>query len=116
VRHFQDLSGLAEEHEADVILLEYQDNNPQLDKWIAQTTGQPVGPEIFLFVEEVSSAIVWKALKLGVRELLSYNIPSEDFLAALVRVELARLGRQDPGNSVFPSCRDRAGELLGCAG
>lgn len=88
VKHCQDLSGLGGENETDVVLVEYQDNNPQLDTWIAQTTRTPGSPEIFLFVEEVSPRVIWKALKMGARELFSRTIPAADFQAALRRVEL----------------------------
>jgi AmiR/NasT family two-component response regulator len=88
VRHFQDLSGLGGENETDVVLVEYQDNNPHLDNLIAQVTKQPKCPDIFLFVEEVSPRVIWKALKLGARELFSRTVSSEDFQAALTRVEL----------------------------
>jgi hypothetical protein len=99
VRHFQDLSGLEGGSETDVVLVEYQDNNPHLDNLIAQITKQPKCPDIFLFVEEVSPRIIWKALKLGARELFSRTILSEDFQAALTRVELrhARLEQSAPG-------------------
>jgi hypothetical protein len=93
VRHFQDLSGLGGENETDVILVEYQDNNPHLDNLIAQITKKPGCPDIFLFVEEVSPRVIWKALKLGARELFSRAIPSEDFQAALTRVELRHARR-----------------------
>lgn len=87
-KQFQDLSDLGCETEADVVLVEYEDNNPQLDTWIAQTTRTPESPEIFLFVREVSPRIIWKALKLGARELFNGTIPAADFQAALRRVEL----------------------------
>lgn len=98
VKHYQELSGLKGENETDVVLVEYQDNNPRLDTWIAQTTRTPGSPEIFLFVEEVSPRVIWKALKLGARELFSRSIPAEDFQAALRRVELrqARLWQLHP--------------------
>jgi len=103
VRHFRDLSGLGGENGADVVLVEYQDNNPHLDNVIAQITKQPKSPDIFLFVEEVSPRIIWKALKLGARELFSRTIPAEDFQAALTRVELrhARLGALVPDTATW---------------
>jgi AmiR/NasT family two-component response regulator len=103
VRHFQDLSGLGGENETDVILVEYQDNNPHLDNLIAQITKKPGCPDIFLFVEEGSPRVIWKALKLGARELFSRTIPSKDFQAALTRVDLrqARLGRLGPGTEAW---------------
>jgi len=90
--HFQELSGLSGESGADVVLVEYQDNNPHLDHLLAQIMEKPLCPEVFLFVEEVSPCIIWKALKLGARELFSRTIPPEDFQAALLRVEM-RHGR-----------------------
>jgi hypothetical protein len=50
VEYCQDLAGLNGEKGIDVVLLGYQDNNPQLARWIAQTTGKSDCPEIFLFV------------------------------------------------------------------
>jgi hypothetical protein len=88
VGHFQELAALNGEKGIDVVLLEYQDNNPQLDKWIAQTAGKSDCPEIFLFVQEAPPQFIWKALKLGAREFFSRAIPSEDFQDALRRVEL----------------------------
>jgi hypothetical protein len=88
VEYFQELAGLNGEKGIDVVLLEYQDNNPQLDRWIAQTTGRSDCPEIFLFVQEAPPQFIWKALKLGARELFINAIPSEDFQDALRRVEL----------------------------
>ncbi|MHB9074144.1 MAG: hypothetical protein ACYC6G_11535 [Desulfobaccales bacterium] len=98
VRHFQDLSGLGGENETDVVLVEYQDNNPYLDNLIAQITKQPKCPDIFLFVEEVSPRVIWKALKLGARELFSRTIPAEDFQAALIRAELRHARLEQPGS------------------
>jgi AmiR/NasT family two-component response regulator len=72
---------------ADVVFLEYQDNNPALDCWIAQNTAQPNRPKIFLFVAAVSPAFVWKALKLGAREIFPSGIQPEEFQDALLRVE-----------------------------
>jgi hypothetical protein len=88
VKHFQELPDLEGENGADVVIVEYQDNNPQLDQWIAQAAGQPGCSEIFLLVEEASPALIWKSLKLGARELFSRAIPPEDFRDALMRVQL----------------------------
>jgi hypothetical protein len=103
VRHFQDLSGLGGENETDVVLVEYQDNNPHLDNLIAQITKKSKCPDIFLFVEDVSPRVIWKALKLGARELFSRTISSEDLQAALTRVELrhARLEGPVPGTDAW---------------
>jgi hypothetical protein len=94
VRHFQDFAGLNGEKGIDVVLLEYQDNNPHLDAWIAQTAGRSDCPEIFLFVHEVSAQFIWKALKLGARELFNRTIPPEDFQDAVRRVGLRNIIRR----------------------
>lgn len=88
VRHFQDIAELKGEPGTDVVFVEYQDNNPHLDAWIVQTMQRAGSPEIFLFVDEVSARLVWKALKLGARELFSGAIAAADFQAALQRLEL----------------------------
>lgn len=95
VRHFQDLSGLGSENEADVVLVEYLDN-PHLDHLIAQIMRKPQNPEIFLFVEEISPRIIWKALKLGARELFSRTIPLDDLQAAVTRGRLRNAKRVRP--------------------
>jgi hypothetical protein len=88
VRDCQDLGALTEVTGVDVILLEYQDNNPCLDRWITQTAGNPGCPEIFLFVQEVSPSVIWKAIKLGARELINSTTPPEDFQNAVKRVAM----------------------------
>lgn len=88
VLHCQDLAGLNGDKGIDVVLVEYQDNNPQLDSWIAQTSGRSDCPEIFLFVSEVSAQFIWKALKLGAREFFGRTITPEDFQDAIKRVGL----------------------------
>ena len=50
----------------DVFLLEYQENNPQLDQWIETTATDPKNPAIFLVFPEISASQLWKALHLGV--------------------------------------------------
>lgn len=97
VQHFQNLAGLNGEKGIDVVLLEYQNNNPQLDSWIAQTTGRADCPEIFLFVQEASAQFIWKALKLGAREFFSRTIPPEDFQNAIQRVGLRRTSQESQG-------------------
>jgi AmiR/NasT family two-component response regulator len=90
VKHLEEGLAWGDVSGADVVLVECQDNNPPLDAWLAQTTKTPGSPEIFLFVEEVSPGIIWKALKLGARELFSDAIPAADFQEAIKRVELRR--------------------------
>ena len=103
VRHFQDISGLGGEDESDVVLVEYQDNNPHLDNLLAQITKQPKCPAIFLFAEEISPRVIWKALTLGARELFWRTISAQDFQAALTRVEVhhARIGRTGPDTDAW---------------
>ena len=79
-----------------MVLLEYRDNNPALDYWIAQTAARPCSPEIFLVGEDVSPHFVWKALKLGAREVFPATMQPEEFRDALLRVGVrkASLGGQ----------------------
>jgi AmiR/NasT family two-component response regulator len=81
------LLALGKESGSDVVLVEYQDNNPELDNWIIPNAGDPQSPDIFLFVEEESPSIIWKAVKLGVQEIFCRTIPPADFQEALARVE-----------------------------
>ena len=68
LRHLSELPAVGAESGADVVLVEYQENNPGLDHWIARTAAQPEGPEIFLLVPEVSLPVIWQAVKLGDRK------------------------------------------------
>ena len=86
LRHLSELPAVGAESGADVVLVEYQENNPGLDHWIARTAAQPEGPEIFLLVPEVSLPVIWQAVKLGAREIFSRTTPAADFREALVRV------------------------------
>jgi hypothetical protein len=96
VQHFQDLAGLNGEKGIDVVLLEYENDNPHLDSWIAMTAGRSDCPEIFLFVEEVSPQLIWKALKLGAREFFGRTIPLKDFHDAVKRVRVRSTSRGSP--------------------
>jgi hypothetical protein len=97
VQLVKDLPPLASEDDTDVVLVEYQANNPHLDSWIAQTAEKPRSPEIFIFVDELSPQVLWKAIKLGVREIFSQAIPPEDLQNALTRAGMrhARFKGQD---------------------
>jgi hypothetical protein len=85
LEQFQELSDLASETGADVVLVEYQKGNPHLDRWIARTTVSPQSPEVFLFFKEASAQAIWKALSLGVRQCFAGPIQPEDFQAAVRR-------------------------------
>jgi len=72
--------------ETDVVLLEYQEDNPLLDRWIQRATSDSKSPPVFLFLPEVSTEHLRKALRLGVRECLSYPITHELLQEALERL------------------------------
>ena len=93
---FQNVERLNGDRTADVVLLEYRDNNPALDSWITQTIAQPKCPVIFLFVEDVSSHFIWKALKLEALKIFPGAMQPEEFQDAVaqVRVRQAALARQ----------------------
>jgi len=117
VADVRELAALEHACGADVILVEYQGNNPDLDNWIIQTAAQPEGPEIFLFVEEESPLVVWKAVKLGAREIFFRTLPVEDLQEALVRLECrqGRLGRDaDAGDGRLPRASLRRCPSRGC--
>jgi hypothetical protein len=90
VKDCQPLGSLNGGHGVDVILLEYQENNPALDRWITQTTSQPDYPAIFLFAQDLSPNFIWKALKLGARELFTGMIPPDAFQEAVLRVDVRK--------------------------
>jgi pilus assembly protein CpaE len=72
--------------EADVVLVEYQEDNPLLDRWIEKVASDPKGPPIFLYLKELSTDSLRKALRLGVRECFSFPIKAEEFQEALTRL------------------------------
>jgi hypothetical protein len=85
LEQFHDLSDLASETGADVVLVEYQEDNPHLDRWIARTTSSLHSPEVFLFFKEASVQTIWKGLSLGARQCFAADIQPEDFQAAVYR-------------------------------
>ena len=85
LEQFHELSDLASETGADVVLVEYEAGNPHLDRWIARTTGSPQSPEVFLFLKEASAQVIWKALSLGARQCFAAPIHAEDFQTAVSR-------------------------------
>ena len=70
----------------DVVFLEYQENNPQLDQWIETTAADPKNPAIFLYLNEISTNNLWKALRLGAKECFGFPIKEEDFQNAVQRI------------------------------
>lgn len=84
----QDLAHLPDQvmNGADVVFLEYQENNPELDQWIEKTSADPRSPAIFLYFKEISTTNLWKALRLGAKECFTFPIKEEDFQNAVQRV------------------------------
>jgi hypothetical protein len=116
VAQFKDLTDLPGVIETDVILLEYQENDPHLDRWIARVKAHSRCPEIFFFVEAVSPRVIWQALKLGVREVFTCTMALADFQEAVVRLERRRtmLEGTDPdinAGRVPTGPENRLGEL-----
>jgi pilus assembly protein CpaE len=69
-----------------VIFLEYLADRPELDQWIRKTAADYRNPSIFLFLKEVSTEQLWRALRLGVKECFAFPIRPEDFREALERL------------------------------
>jgi len=84
----QDLADLPPQavNGTDVVFLEYQENNPQLDQWIETTAANPKSPAIFLYLKEISTNNLWKALRLGAKECFAFPIKEEDFQNAVQRI------------------------------
>ena len=70
----------------DVVLLEYQENNPDLDRWIEKIAVNPKSPAIFLYFKEISTPNLWKAIRLGAKECFTFPIQAEDFQQAVKRL------------------------------
>ncbi|MDD5642817.1 MAG: AAA family ATPase [Syntrophales bacterium] len=70
----------------DVIFLEYQEDDNKLDRWIEKTAADPQSPSIFLFLHEITTNSLWKALRLGVKECFTFPVRLEEFQEALERL------------------------------
>jgi pilus assembly protein CpaE len=70
----------------DVVFLEYQEDDAKLDRWIEKTAADPKSPSIFLFLHEITTNSLWKALRLGVKECFAFPIRPEEFQEALDRL------------------------------
>lgn len=109
-----DLSHLpmASRNGTDVFLLEYQENNPQLDQWIEATASDSNNPAVFLVFPEISSIQLWKALHLGVKECFTLPVQPKEFQEAvnrlLVRTTLKTPERNSPKAKMIA--------FLGCKG
>ncbi len=93
----------------DVVLLEYQEANPILDRWIQKTTGNPKNPAIFLCVPEISVNELLKAIHLGVRECLALPVREADLQEALDRLP-RKASEEEQAKST------RIAVFLGCKG
>ena len=70
----------------DVVILEYQEEDPKIDRWIEKTAADPKSPSIFLFLHEITTNSLWKALRLGVKECFAFPIQVEEFQEAIDRL------------------------------
>ena len=96
----------------DVFLLEYQEDNPQLDQWIEATASDPDNPAVFLVFPEISTVHLWKALHLGVKECFTLPVQPQEFQEAVNRL-LVRTTLKTP-----ESCSPEAKMItfMGCKG
>ena len=73
---------------ANVIFLEYLPDQPELDQWIKKTAADHRNPPIYLYLHEISTEQLWKALRFGVKECFTHPIRPEEFQEALDRLPL----------------------------
>ena len=81
---------------ADVVILEYQENNSKLDQWIQETTANHQEPPIYLYLHKFSLAKLWKALHLGVKGCLIFPVQEEQLQAAVNQLEDRQVREQTP--------------------
>lgn len=74
---------------ANVIFLEYLTEYPELDQWIKQTAADHRNPPIYLYLHEISTEQLWKALRFGVKECFTHPIQTHEFQEALARLPQA---------------------------
>jgi pilus assembly protein CpaE len=72
-----------------VIFLEYLTEHPELDQWIKKTAADHRNPPIYLYLHEISTEQLWKALRFGVKECFTHPIQSTEFQEALARLPQA---------------------------
>jgi len=92
----------------DVVLLEYQEDNPLLDRWIQKATSDPQNPPIFLLLREISTDYLWKALRLGVKECFPCPLSLDHLQEALDRLPTLA-GTEEKSGAHMVS-------ILGCKG
>jgi pilus assembly protein CpaE len=97
----------------DVVLLEYQENNPGLDRWIETTTANHKNPAVFLVFPEISAAQLWKALHLGVKECLTLPVEPDKLQEAVDRLVVHHVSRPPAGTGAqiisFVGCKGGVG-------
>jgi pilus assembly protein CpaE len=97
----------------DVVLLEYQEDNPELDHWIERIAVNPGNPAIFLYFREISTNNLWKALRLGAKECFSFPIQEEDFQKAVnrlaARLEVSKVRAKPTRIISFLGCKGGIG-------
>jgi pilus assembly protein CpaE len=71
-----------------VIFLEYLSDQPDLDQWIKKIAADHRNPPIFLYLHEISTEQLWKALRFGVKECFTHPIRPEEFQEALDRLPI----------------------------
>jgi pilus assembly protein CpaE len=72
-----------------VIFLEYLKDQPELDQWIKKTAADHRNPPIYLYLHEISTEQLWKALRFGVKECFTHPIRLEEFQEALDRLPVS---------------------------
>jgi pilus assembly protein CpaE len=72
-----------------VIFLEYLPGHPELDPWIKKTAADHRNPPIYLYLHEISTEQLWKALRFGVKECFTHPIRADEFQEALHRLPQA---------------------------
>jgi pilus assembly protein CpaE len=103
---------MASKNGTDVFLLEYQENNPQLDQWIEATASDPNNPAVFLVFPEISTIQLWKALHLGVKECFTLPMEPKEFQEAVNRLLVRTTLKTPESNSPKPKMI----AFLGCKG
>ena len=97
-----------------MVIVEYQENNSELDRWIQESTANPHGPAIYLYLHEFSLLKLWKAVQLGVKECLSFPVKEEQLQAAVNRLKnraTPPTGQGDSGEKKRPPAHTTAGRF-----
>jgi len=92
-----------------VIFLEYRSDQPELDQWIKKTAADHRNPPIYLYLHEISTEQLWKALRFGVKECFTHPIRPEEFQEALDRLPVVT-------PEIEPTAKTRIITLLGGKG